>query len=162
MERCNIRWRDNILLTGENENRRGFSCAAAPGSHLEWSRLAKRACGSTAQADRSCSGFAELEPVVVVLASDSPADRIGKMRRENDPISVCMLSEKPVPRPSRPDRIDAEPGAPVQIAKLQRMMHEIGAEDRFTPSALDPDRLDEHACRDAMSIVDQFGLPRRE
>lgn len=52
------------------------------------------------------------------------------------------------------------------------MMHEIGAEDRFTPSALDPDRelaqgvavrrLDEHDCRDAMSIVDQFGLPRRE
>ena len=57
------------------------------------------------------------------------------MRWENDPIGTGVPGEKPLPRRTCRGRIDAEPGAPVRIAKLQRMMYEVSAQDCFAPSA---------------------------
>ena len=118
------------------------------------------------------SALAELEPVVVVVAPNAAADRSGKMRRENDPICVCAPGEKLLPRRTRRHRIHAEARTPVWITKLQRMVHEVGAENRFTPPAFDADHeltgrvagrgLDSNASRSSMSVVDQFHLPRCE
>src|SRR5262249_22903706 len=116
--------------------------------------------------------FAELEAVVVAVAPDAAADRVGKMRRKNDPIGVCVLGEKLLPGCTRRQRIDAEARTPVWMTKLQRMVHEVGAEHRFAPAALDADHelarrvavrgLNANARRNFMSVVDQFRLPRCE
>ena len=85
------------------------------------------------------------------------------MRRENDPIGIRMASEEPLPRRSCRGWINAKPGAPVRIPKLQRMMHEVGAQDRLAASAFEPDhklawgvavrRLDDDAGRNRMLII---------
>ena len=91
------------------------------------------------------------------------------MRRENHPIAICVVGEKLLSRRTRRQRIDAEARTLVWITKLQRMVHEVGAENRFTPAAFDADHelarrvsvrgLNANARRNSISVVDQFRLP---
>src|SRR5262245_3910705 len=100
---------------------------------------------------------------------DSSAGRARKMGREDQPASIGILLEKIDAGLARHVRIDAEPRAPFRIAELQRMVHQVGGEERLTaarakaehllPRRVTVRRLDREVALQRVSISDQLRLP---
>src|SRR3954454_20351373 len=65
---------------------------------------------------------------------DGAAGRAWKVRREDQSPGAGVLLEKALPRSRGLDGVDAKPRAPSRIAKLQRVVHQVRADDGFAPA----------------------------
>src|SRR6516165_6632337 len=110
----------------------------------------------------------EYETISRAISHDGSAGGCRKMRREDKPPTVCMFLEEFHTRLSRLIGIRAKARAPRGIAHLQRMMHQVGTQDRFLAPAgksherearrVARRRLQCDVARKHMLVADEIGL----
>src|SRR5262245_61865946 len=80
----------------------------------------------------------EYEIIFRAIARNRAGGGRRKMRREHKRPAVSVLLEDLETRQSRLIGIHAKVRAPCRMADLQRVMHEIGAQDRFASPVAEP------------------------
>src|SRR5262245_8557199 len=79
----------------------------------------------------------EHETISGAIAREGTAGGRRKMRREDKAPAVSMFLEEFCTRQSRLIGIGAKARAPRRIAHLQRVMHQVGTQDRFLSPAIE-------------------------
>src|SRR5262249_58114776 len=126
----------------------------------------------TDQMELSANGGASLaieyEIIFRAVARNRAAGGRGKMRGEDKPPAVGVPLEELETRASRLIGVHAKARAPCRIAYLQRVMHQVGADDRFPLPAAEPHerepgrvagrRFQRDVAREHVLVADQVRL----
>jgi hypothetical protein len=80
----------------------------------------------------------EHETIVRAVAHYYASSRRGEMRRKDKPPRIGVGLKEFNPRAPRLIRMRAKSRAPCRVADLQRVVHQVGTQDGFLPSAGEP------------------------